>query len=114
MMSSDKHCMEIQLRSGNEVLADGGDIDEVFDADEEGFNLAFDFYVMKYVTDPNGRDTMLQALNTRAFRFGIGEQSVAKHIRRLRTIFRYVPRLPGDAVVAPAQVRHSVMNSFPK
>ena len=56
---------------------------------------------------------MVQALNTGTFRFIIA-LDVAKHIRRLQTIFQYLPRLPGDAVVNEAQIRHAVMNSFPK
>ena len=63
--------------------------------------MAFKFYVKKYVADPNARDTMVQALNTSAFRFIIA-LDVAKHICRLRTIFRYLPRLPGDAVTNEA------------
>ena len=74
-----------------------------FDADAAGFNLTFAKYVTKYVADPNARDTMVQALNTSAFHFIIA-LDVAKHIQRLRTIFRYLPRLPGDAVENEATI----------
>ena len=47
-----------------------------------------------------------------SFVIAIGD--VAKHIRRIRTLYRYLPKLPGDVVTMDAQIRHSVMNSFPK
>ena len=50
----------------NEVIADG-DGGIPFAEDDEGFDLAFEFYVRRYVADPNGRDTMVAALNKRAF-----------------------------------------------
>ena len=99
----------------NEVLAEGDENDDPFDQTEAGFDLAVSFYVRKYVADPNARDTMVASLNTNKFRFGLNEdKSVEKHIRRLRTIIRYLPLLPGEAVVNPAAMRHIVMNSFPK
>ena len=55
----------------SEVLDAGDDGQQAFDADEAGFNLACSYYVRRYVADPNGRDTMVQALNTRAFPFGL-------------------------------------------
>ena len=90
--------MEIPLTFGKRSFADRDDNNDEFDADKAGFNLAFEFYVKEYVADPNVRDTMVQALNIGTFRFIIALE-VAKHISRLRTIFQYLPRLPGDAVV---------------
>ena len=101
----------------NEVL-DGGDaLNQPFDEDEAGFDLAFEFYVKRYVADPNGRDTLAHALNTRAFRFGLeegGELKVERHVRRIKTVVRYLPELPGTIVVGPTQLRHTVMSTFPK
>ena len=98
-----------------EVIDSGDDNDVAFAQDAAGFELAMASYVKKYVADPNARDTMVAALNTNKFRFGLNEdKSVERHIRRLRTIIRYLPLLPGDAVVNPASMRHIVMNSFPK
>mmetsp|Transcript_19440 Transcript_19440/g.21754 ORF Transcript_19440/g.21754 Transcript_19440/m.21754 type:complete len:199 (-) Transcript_19440:196-792(-) len=75
-----------------------------------GFELAMRAYVKRYVADPNARDTLVAALNTNKFRFGqTDDKSVERHIRRLRTIIRYLPLLPGDAVVNPASMRHIVM-----
>ena len=70
--------------------------------------------MQKYVADPNARDTQFQAFNGGAFQFVIAIGDVAKHIRRIRTLYRYLPKLPGDVVTTDAQIRHSVMNSFPK
>ena len=42
-----------------EVLQNRDDGQNEFGADEAGFNLAFEFYVKKYVADPNARDTMV-------------------------------------------------------
>ena len=98
----------------DEVLNDGDDNGVAFDRDEAGFNLSITFYVSKYVADPNARDTLFQAFNGGSFRFIIAIGDVAKHIRRIRTIYRYLPKLPGDVVTTDAQIRHSVMNSFPK
>ena len=50
----------------NEVIATG-DEGIPFDKDDERFDLAFSLYVRRYVADPNGRDAMVAALNTRAF-----------------------------------------------
>ena len=58
---------------------------------------------------------MVASLVTNKFRFGLNEdKSVEKHIHRLQTIIQYLPLLPGDTVVGPAQMRHIVMNSFLK
>ena len=40
-----------------------------FDRDEAGFNLSIEFYVMKYVADPNARDTQIQTFNGGSFCF---------------------------------------------
>ena len=61
----------------NEVIAEGDDNGVPFDNNDEGFDLALAFYVMRYVADPNGRDTMVAALNTRAFRFGLGKEKIS-------------------------------------
>ena len=98
----------------DEVLNDGDDNGVAFDRDEAGFNLSITFYVAKYVADPNARDTLFQAFNGGSFRFIIAIGDVAKHIRRIRTLYRYLPKLPGDVVTTDAQIRHTVMNSFPK
>ena len=98
----------------DEVLNDGDDNGVAFDRDEVGFNLSIEFYVRKYVADPNARDTQFQAFNGGSFRFIIAIGDVAKHIRRIRTLYRYLPKLPGDVIATDAQIRHSVMNSFPK
>ena len=98
----------------DEVLNDGDDNGVAFDRDEAGFNLSIEFYVRKYVADPNARDTQFQAFNGGLFRFVIAIGDVAKHIRRIRTLYRYLPKLPGDVIATDAQIRHSVMNSFPK
>ena len=45
----------------DEVLADGDDNGVAFDRTEAGFNLSIEFYVRKYVADPNARDTQFQA-----------------------------------------------------
>ena len=66
------------------------------------------------MADPNTRDTQFQAFNAGSFRFIIAIGDVAKHIRRIRTLYRYLPKLPGDVVTTGAQICHSVMNSFPK
>ena len=98
-----------------EVLASGDENDDPFPDTADGFDDAMASFIRKYVADPNARDTMVAALNTNKFRFGQGEnKSVEKHIRRLRTIIRYLPLLPGEVVVNPAAMRHIVMNSFPK
>ena len=87
-----------------EVIEAGDDNGVDFDADKDGFDLVFAKYVVKkYVADPNARDTMVQALNKLVFRFPV-TFDVAKHIRRVRTIFRYLPRLPGNAVSNDAQI----------
>ena len=65
------------------------------------------------MADPNTGDTMVQALNTAVLWFIIA-LDVTKHIQRLQKTFRYLHRLPGDAVTNEAQIRHAVMNSFPK
>ena len=98
----------------DEVLADGDDNGVAFDRTEVGFNLSIKFYVSKYVADPNARDTLFQAFNGGSFRFIIAIGDVAKHIRRIRTLYRYLPKLPGNVVTTDAQIRHTVMNSFPK
>ena len=79
-----------------EVMVAGDDAGVAFVADEDGFDQAFTKYVQKYVADPNARDTMLNQINTSVFRFPV-TSDVAKHIRRIRTVYRYFPKLPGDA-----------------
>ena len=102
----------------NEVLDAGDDLDQPFDDDEAGFELAFEFYIKRYVADPSGRDTLAHALDTRAFRFGLSEEvgplRVEKHVRRIKTCVRYLPWLPGTIVFGPTQLRHTVMGTFPK
>ena len=65
----------------DEVLQDGDKNGVAFNRDEAGFNLTIEFYVQKYVADPNARDTQFQAFNGRAFRFiiviGRGEAHLA-------------------------------------
>ena len=64
----------------------------------------------KYIADPNGRDTIVQC-----FKFNLcKDESAETHIRRLRTIIRYLPSLQGDTVVGPNQLRHIVIKLFPK
>ena len=93
--------MEILL--WQEVMEAGDNNGVDFHSDEDRFNLAFAKYVEKYVADPNARDTMVQPLNISVFWFPV-TFDVTKHIRRVRTIFRYLPRLPGDAVSNDAQI----------
>ena len=81
----------------------GDDAGVAFVANEDGFDLAFTKYVRKYVTDPNARDTMLNQINTSMFRFPV-TSDVAKHIRRIKTVYRYFPRLPGDAETTDTNV----------
>ena len=74
----------------DEVLVDGDDNGVAFDRDKAGFNLVITFYVSKYVADPNARDTLFQAFNGGSFQFIIAIGDVAKHIRRIRTLYRYL------------------------
>ena len=71
----------------DKVLNDGDNNGVAFDRDEAGFNLLIEFYVRKYVADPNARDTQFQAFNGGSFRFIIAIGDVAKHIRRIRTLY---------------------------
>ena len=98
----------------DKVLNDGDNNGVAFDRDEAEFNLSIEFYVRKYVADPNARDTQFQAFKGGSFRFIIAIGDVAKQIRRIRTLYRYLPKLPGDVITTDAQICHSVMNSFLK
>ena len=101
----------------DEVLVVGDELNQPFDLDAAGFDLAFEFYIKRYVADPNGRDTLAHALDTRAFRFGLSEVGglrVERHIRRIKTCVRHLPDLPGTIVFGPTQLRHTVMGTFQK
>ena len=96
-----------------EVMETDDDDGNDFAVDKDGFNQAFTKYVRKYVVDPNARDTMITQLNKAVFWFPV-TSDVAKHIRKIRTVYQYLPKLPGDTVATDANIWHSVLNSFPK